>query len=47
MEAGLLTEQGFAEMKTEITGEMDGAVKWAAAQAEPGPQELYTHVYAD
>lgn len=47
IDAGLLTEQGFAEMKSEITKEMDDAVAWAAGQSEPGARELFTHVYVD
>ncbi len=47
IEARLLTEQGFTQMKAEIAKEMDDAVAWAAAQAEPAPEELFTNVYVD
>ena len=46
LEAGLLTEQGVKDMAAEVTKEMDEAVAWAAKQAEPGPDDLYTHVFA-
>jgi len=44
--AGLLTEQGIKDMAAEVTKEMDDAAAWAAKQAEPGPADLYTHVFA-
>lgn len=46
LDAKLLTEQEIKDMAAEVTKEMDGAVAWAAKQAEPGPADLYTHVFA-
>ena len=47
LEAGLLTEAGFAALSEEVSREMDQAVAWAAQGSMPEPADLYRHVYAD
>ncbi len=47
LEAGLLTEEGFAALAQAVAKEMDEAVSWAAGASMPEPGDLFTHVYGD
>jgi acetoin:2,6-dichlorophenolindophenol oxidoreductase subunit alpha len=44
---GLLDESAARAVVQEVTGEMEGAVKWAANASMPEPGDLWTGVYAD
>jgi TPP-dependent pyruvate/acetoin dehydrogenase alpha subunit len=47
LEAGLLSEEGFAALSEKVSGEMDKAVAWAAQGSMPEPADLLRHIYAD
>jgi pyruvate dehydrogenase E1 component beta subunit len=47
MEAGILTEEGWAEMKSEVDEEMKAAVRFADASPEPPFEELFADIVAE
>jgi TPP-dependent pyruvate/acetoin dehydrogenase alpha subunit len=46
IEAGVLSEQAVGEMVADIARQMNEAVAWAACQATPAPEDLFTNVFA-
>lgn len=47
LEDGLLTEDDWESMETEVKEEVEDAVEFADRSPDPDPDELYTDVYAD
>lgn len=45
IEEGLASEEDLSELEEEIAGEVEDATEWAMGQPEPGPEDLYTHIY--
>src|SRR5258707_8291132 len=46
-ENGFLTDQDIADFEAQVKEEIDRSVRFAEESPEPGPSELYTHVYAN
>ena len=46
MEAGILDQEGLEEMDQEVRSIVDEAAEFAEEAEDPGPEDLYTHVYA-
>jgi len=46
-ENGFLTDQNIADFEAQVKEEIDRSVRFAEESPEPGPSELYTHVYAN
>jgi pyruvate dehydrogenase E1 component alpha subunit len=44
---GLLDEPGLKALNKEVVDEVEDAYQFAEQAADPAPEELYTHVYAD
>jgi TPP-dependent pyruvate/acetoin dehydrogenase alpha subunit len=45
--AGLLTDEEYKALDAEVIAEVERAAKFAEASPLPGPDEIYSHVYAD
>ena len=45
--AGLLTDEEYRALDAEAIAEVERAAEFAAASPPPGPDEIYSHVYAD
>ncbi|MFN2453944.1 MAG: pyruvate dehydrogenase (acetyl-transferring) E1 component subunit alpha [Pyrinomonadaceae bacterium] len=46
-EAGVINDEGIAEIETKVREEVERSAKFADESPEPAPEELYTHVYAN
>src|SRR6266478_2668090 len=44
---GILSDENVAEIEAQVKEEVDRSVRFAEESPEPGPSELYTHVYAN